>query len=93
MEGERGVLGVLVNELKLLSSDRGNINVRSQKLNKLNKKQVTSLINILLFLSIVYKKAAGQCFRLRILLPYINDTVLLLRIFLRFQMLLKMKTS
>lgn len=91
MEGERGVLGVLVNELKLLSSDRGNINVRSQKLNKLNKKQVTSLINILLFLSIVYKKAAGQCFRLRILLPYINDTVL--RIFLRFQMLLKMKAS
>lgn len=91
MEGERGVWGVLVNELKLLSSDRGNINVRSQKLNKLNKKQVTSLINILLFLSIVYKKAAGQCFRLRILLPYINDTVL--RIFLRFQMLLKMKAS
>lgn len=60
MEGERGVLGVLVNELKLLSSDRGNINVRSQKLNKLNKKQVTSLINILLFLSIVLKRRLGS---------------------------------
>lgn len=60
MEGERGVLGVLVNELKLLSSDRGNINVRSQKLNQLNKKQVTSLINILLFLSIVLKRRLGS---------------------------------